>query len=255
MYYLDHLRSPHSIPCIITPRTSVYTTDIIKKIIKADKRSRSGHIYGLLDVINPKSFRLQFYFIFYIICILKLIKPDPFQFRSMVGTCYSMGSRQLVPNIRIESLHSNFFQDLSPRKSPSLHSLPQQMKGEGESSGPRPDGSGHSRRSSRRIAGKFSYQYSRRIAGPYSCWIGGGSLVRLSRRIAGCRSRLTRSSPCRSSRLPGTSSSFASADHEVGFLGPRVLGSCGIMESSGKLCPSITRSNPINNLGLGRHIY
>jgi len=27
-----------------------------------------------------------------------------------------MGSRQLVPNIRIESLHSNFFQDLSPRK-------------------------------------------------------------------------------------------------------------------------------------------
>ena len=119
--------------------------------------------------------------------------------------------------------------------SPSLHSLPQQMKGEGESSGPRPDGSGHSRRSSRRIAGKFSYQYSRRIAGPYSCWIGGGSLVRLSRRIAGCRSCLTRSSPCRSSRLPGTSSSFASADHEVGFLGPRVLGSCGIMESSGKL--------------------
>ena len=116
LYYLDHLRSPHSIPCIITPRTSVYTTDIIKKIIKADKRSRSGHIYGLLDVINPKSFRLQFYFIFYIICILKLIKPDPFQFRSMVGTCYSMGSRQLVPNIRIESLHSNFFQDLSPRK-------------------------------------------------------------------------------------------------------------------------------------------
>ncbi|KAG2481460.1 hypothetical protein PVAP13_J146966 [Panicum virgatum] len=86
LYYLDHLRSPHSIPCIITPRTSVYTTDIIKKIIKADKRSRSGHIYGLLD------------------------------FRSMVGTCYSMGSRQLVPNIRIESLHSNFFQDLSPRK-------------------------------------------------------------------------------------------------------------------------------------------
>ncbi|KAG2481448.1 hypothetical protein PVAP13_J020820 [Panicum virgatum] len=86
LYYLDHLRSPHSIPCIITPRTSVYTTDIIKKIIKADKRSRSGHIYGLLD------------------------------FRSMVGTCYSMGSRQLVPNIRIEPLHSNFFQDLSPRK-------------------------------------------------------------------------------------------------------------------------------------------
>ncbi|XP_025804681.1 uncharacterized protein LOC112883572 isoform X3 [Panicum hallii] len=37
-------------------------------------------------------------------------------FRSMVGTCYSMGSRQLVPNISIEPLHSNFFQDLSPRK-------------------------------------------------------------------------------------------------------------------------------------------
>ncbi|AQK40554.1 P-loop containing nucleoside triphosphate hydrolase superfamily protein [Zea mays] len=55
---------------------------------------------------------------------------------------------------------------------------PQQMKGKGESSGPRPDGSGHARRSSRRIAGKFSYKYSRRIADPYSCWIGGGSLIK-----------------------------------------------------------------------------